>query len=69
MWVQSCLRTKLAQQEIKNLKMIKKMSAQRTQVVMELYATEINYVSNLEKIVNVNINIYNILYIFYIYYQ
>jgi len=51
-WVQSCLRSNLAQKHLKELKMIKKMSAQRTQVVMELYATEINYVSNLEKIVN-----------------
>ncbi|OUM66775.1 hypothetical protein PIROE2DRAFT_5871 [Piromyces sp. E2] len=51
-WVQSCLRIKFAQKELKELKTIKKMNSQRTQVVMELYATEINYVSNLEKIVN-----------------
>jgi len=51
-FVQTRLRTKLAKLEYKQMKMIKKMSAQRTQVVMELYATEINYVSNLEKIVN-----------------
>jgi len=51
-FVQTRLRTKLAKMEYKRMKMIKKMSAQRTQVVMELYATEINYVSNLEKIVN-----------------
>ncbi|ORX86077.1 hypothetical protein BCR32DRAFT_325173 [Anaeromyces robustus] len=51
-FVQSCLRTKLAKKEYKEMKLIKKLSAQRTQVVMELYATEINYVSNLEKIVN-----------------
>jgi len=51
-FVQTRLRTRLAKLEYKEMKMIKKMSAQRTQVVMELYATEINYVSNLEKIVN-----------------
>jgi len=53
-FVQTRLRTRLAKLEYKEMKMIKKMSGQRTQVVMELYATEINYVSNLEKIVNVN---------------
>ena len=52
-FVQTRLRTKLAKKEYKQMKVIKKLSAQRTQVVMELYATEINYVSNLEKIVNV----------------
>jgi len=51
-FVQTLLRTKLAKKEYKQMKVIKKLSAQRTQVVMELYATEINYVSNLEKIVN-----------------
>ncbi|KAG4090417.1 hypothetical protein H8356DRAFT_1713385 [Neocallimastix lanati (nom. inval.)] len=51
-FVQTRLRTKLAKKEYKQMKVIKKLSAQRTQVVMELYATEINYVSNLEKIVN-----------------
>ncbi|ORX48912.1 hypothetical protein BCR36DRAFT_328647 [Piromyces finnis] len=51
-WIQSCIRTNIAKKELSEMKMIKKMSSQRTQVVMELYATEINYVSNLEKIVN-----------------
>jgi len=51
-WVQSQLRIKLARKKYAEMKLIRKLSKQRTQVVMELYSTEINYVSNLEKIVN-----------------
>jgi len=51
-FVQNRIRIKLAKKEYDEMKIIKKLNAQRTQIVMELYATEINYVSNLEKIVN-----------------
>lgn len=51
-FVQTRLRTYLAKKEYAQNKLIKKLNIQRTQVVMELYATEINYVNNLEKIVN-----------------